>query len=88
LFARDRFNGHFRWTADDGSGADYSSPIVANGVVYIGSHDGAVRAFADAGGNLLWSYQTGGAIESSPALADGRLYVTSNDGNLYAFALP
>jgi outer membrane protein assembly factor BamB len=36
-------------------------------------------------GDLIWSYQTGGAVYSSPAIVNGVLYIGSMDRNVYAF---
>ncbi len=68
-----------------------SSPVVANGVVYVGSYDHNLYAFpASCGtGNAtcspLWHGTTGNVIESSPAVANGVVYVGSDDTSLYAF---
>src|SRR5205823_9213817 len=86
------------WTA--ATGADvYSSPAVANGVVYVGSQDGKLYAF-DAAGTTncsgtpktcypLWtaanSTAISDAVNSSPAVANGTVYVGFNDFKLYAF---
>jgi outer membrane protein assembly factor BamB len=78
-----------------------SPPSVANGVVYAGSRDGTIQAFAESGcasdaglwvGERtclpLWSATTSGGIYSSPVVSNGVVYVVStNDGNLYAFSL-
>lgn len=47
------FDGEERWVADTGS--VYTPPQVDDGVVYVGSDDGVVRAFDTAGGDVLWS---------------------------------
>jgi len=71
----------------------YSSAAIANGVVYVGSTDGELYAFAvgcaSGGGTCtpLWTGATGGLIESSPAVADGVVYVGSDDHKVYAFAV-
>src|SRR5947199_3462940 len=63
------------WSYVTGNGIFYSSPAVANGVVYIGSLDDTLYAL-DAGiGALKWSYSTGGSINSSPAVTNGIVYV-------------
>ena len=73
----------------------FSSPAVANGVVYVGSDDHKLYAFSAAGttgcsGNPkscapLWTATTGGRVQSSPAVANGLVYVGSDDTDLYAF---
>jgi outer membrane protein assembly factor BamB len=62
----------------------FSSPAVANGVVYVGCDNRNVYALNATTGANLWSYTTGGNVESSPAVANGVVYVGSNDNNLYA----
>jgi len=68
--------------------AIYSSPAVANGMIYIGSEDHNLYAFnasCHSDCQPLWSYTTGGIIYSSPAVANGLVYVGSYDHNLYVF---
>ncbi|HWY55400.1 MAG TPA: PQQ-binding-like beta-propeller repeat protein [Terriglobales bacterium] len=64
-----------------------SSPVVADGVVYVGSEDNNIYALDANNGVLLWEYVTGGLVESSAAVSDGVVYIGSNDGNVYAFDL-
>jgi hypothetical protein len=70
------------WTATTGA-AIWSSPAVANGVVYVGSSDGKLYAYAvgcNSGGGTcspLWTATTGSGVESSPAIANGVVYVGS-----------
>jgi len=72
------------WTYTTGNAIE-SSPVVAGGIIYIGSKDHNLYAFAARTGKKLWSYATGGGIISSPVVADGVVYIGSNDHNLYAF---
>ncbi len=80
------------WTGATGAAVN-SSPAVANGVVYVGSNDGKLYAFAvgcaTGGGTCtpIWTATTGGAIDSSPAAVGTKVYVGSSDGKLYAFAV-
>src|SRR5207244_1398077 len=41
-----------------------ATPIVANGVVYVGSWDGVFRAITLASGNVLWKF----TVKSQPAI--------------------
>jgi outer membrane protein assembly factor BamB len=74
------------WAAPTGS-VIYSSPAVANGVVYVASEDDKLYAFNAGPGVLLsgWPVSTGASILSSPAVANGVVYVGSDDDKLYAF---
>jgi polyvinyl alcohol dehydrogenase (cytochrome) len=72
-----------------------TSPAVANGVVYIGTQEGAwLLAIDAASGNLIWKTQLEGPdtdpfamITASPAVHDGRVYtgVASNEEGLAGF---
>ena len=76
------------WSHTTGA-MSYSSPAVANGVVYVGSDDGKLYALDAVTGALKWSYFTRrGLIQSSPAVANGVVYIGSTDHNVYAFHLP
>ena len=74
------------WTYNAGPGIAYSSPAVANGVVYVGSvePDGSLYAINANTGTLRWRYTTGDDFISSPAVANGVVYVGCDDHNLYA----
>ena len=65
-------------------GKIFSSPIVKNGMVYIGSEDGFLYAIDEKSGNLKWNFKTNGAIHSSPAIFENIIYFGSFDGNYYA----
>ena len=58
---------------------------MANGVVYVGSHDSHVYALNASTGAGLWRFATG-VVCNSPAVADGVVYVGSL--GVYAFGLP
>jgi outer membrane protein assembly factor BamB len=79
------------WTSP--TGAIVGSPVVSDGVVYVGSFDGNLYAFAAGCGSdgstcaPLWFGHTGDLVISTAAVADGIVYVGSGDGNLYAFAV-
>lgn len=72
-----------KWTFAT-KGQIYSSPAVVDGVVYVGSTDGAVYAIDAATGTEKWKVVTKGRVVSSPAVAEGTVYIESYDGLLYA----
>jgi outer membrane protein assembly factor BamB len=61
-----------------------SSPVVADGMVYVGSQDGNLYAIDAATGKGAWSFPTGGPVTSAPAVANGRVFVYSAGGIIYA----
>ena len=61
-----------------------SSPVIANGIVYIGSQDHSFYALDANSGRKVWSYLTGGPIISTPAVANGVVYFGSLDNSMYA----
>jgi outer membrane protein assembly factor BamB len=72
-----------KWT-----GAYGTSPLVANGVLYI-THSGLITALNATDGSLLWSDNHIGQIHwESPIVANGMLYITDQSGNLTAYTLP
>jgi hypothetical protein len=90
VFALDAGTGGLLWSygynEQNFTSAGYSSPAVANGVVYIGTADGNVYAFNASTGAELWSFDDGilNSIISSPAVANGVVYVGAGYGYLYA----
>jgi outer membrane protein assembly factor BamB len=56
-------------------GQIWSSPAVANGIVYFGSDDGNVYAIDVKTHKQLWQVQTGGLVRSSPAVVNGVVYI-------------
>lgn len=61
----------------------YSSPAIADGVVYFGSGDRYLYAVDIQTGVEKWKFQSGDKIFSSPAVADGVVYFHSEE-YLYA----
>ncbi len=67
------------------SGFDYfqSSPVVALGLVYIGSADGNVYAVDAGTGKIAWTFRTAEKVRATPAIDQGSLYIGSWDGTFY-----
>jgi len=85
-------NGEKIWEFD-ANGKIYSSPAIADGIVYFATNvpNGTVYALNAENGSLIWFYSLNppeGAyynIMSSPFIYDGRLFIGADDGYLYAF---
>jgi outer membrane protein assembly factor BamB len=66
-----------------------TSPMLAAGVVYVGSSNDDMYAVSESTGQRIWSRATGGAIQDSGALSEtpqgsvAGLYIGSADGYLY-----
>jgi polyvinyl alcohol dehydrogenase (cytochrome) len=97
--ALDPNTGAILWqTGDPSMAADYADPVVANGVVYVGSLERTrdqMFALDAATGTILWRFAAGGSVAAHPAVSDGMVYwgsgfTTFGNGNannkLYAFS--
>lgn len=82
LVALDAHSGRVRWRRQ--LAATETSPLVANGLVYVGDWSGRLSAADEMSGRMRWSRQIGGELKSSPALWAGRIYTGSYDGHLSA----
>ncbi|MBZ5542178.1 MAG: PQQ-binding-like beta-propeller repeat protein [Acidobacteriia bacterium] len=71
-----------RWRFKTGN-VNRSTPAVAGGVVYFGSHTGYLYAVDAATGALKWKFETPGEISSSPAVGEGTVFV-NNDAGFWA----
>lgn len=65
-------------------GPSESSPLVANGLVYVGDWNGDVYALAADTGKTRWVFHTGGKVKGGVALFGDRVFVGSYDGRVYA----
>jgi len=75
----------FDWNATTaGHFENNSSPVIANGIVYVGADDGTLYAFDTIKGSVLWTYPSGSRILSSPTVTNGVVYFGNDNGNLDA----
>ncbi len=63
------------------------SPAIADGKIYVGTASGLFSCFDLETGDMLWQYQTEGAILASPAVVYEKVFVASTDGKLYCFGI-
>jgi len=61
-------------------------PVLADGVVYVGSQDGMVHAVDATTGLLLWSFDTGAAVRGELVVVPGGVVVTTAGGEIIAIA--
>src|SRR5205823_13765603 len=73
--AYDSRTGRLRWQKH--VAPTESSPLVANGAVYVGDWSGRVYALAKGTGRQLWSFKTGDKVKGAVAVSGKRLYVGS-----------
>ena len=70
--------GGLQWRVQT-AGPVRSSPVVAGGVVYIGSSDGHVYAIGARSGAVRWKTAFGAPVTSTPAVGNGLVYVNGRD---------
>ena len=66
------------------NGRLFSSPIIWEDIVFVGSCDSNLYALNKTSGNILWKYKTAGEIRSTVAVDAGVVYFLSADGYFYA----
>jgi outer membrane protein assembly factor BamB len=94
LTAWDARTGGFLWTVTLPCGSTYSSPTVANGVVYVGyggfDCPNGLAAFDAASGDPLLAKNLGGGsfeMRSSPTVVNGMVYLGTDEGTVYGLGL-
>jgi soluble lytic murein transglycosylase len=85
IYALDKW-GKLRWQYQT-DGWVSAAPVLQQGVLYVGSHDGSFYALSTAEGELLWQYKTNGPIEADAAVAGARVVFGSTDGYLHALEI-
>ena len=65
-------------------GAVRSSPVIAGGIVVIGSADGNLYALDASTGYEKWRFSADSAVTSTAAIASGRVFFSSRAGTFYA----
>ena len=62
------------------------TPLVSQGILYVGSYDNNLYALNAADGKFQWKYPTDGGIVTRPVLFDGNLYFGSEDKRLHVIS--
>jgi outer membrane protein assembly factor BamB len=61
-----------------------SDVTVAEGRLFLGTHDGRVLAVDPADGTVQWEFEADGSVLAAPAVADGRVVFGAFGGRVYA----
>jgi len=69
------------WVFDTGFDVR-ASPVIANGVLYIGNLAGVFYAVDAATGDAVWSYPTLGSVYSTAAVLNGKVYFAVDHGGV------
>jgi outer membrane protein assembly factor BamB len=80
--AFDVHTGKLRWRHV--IGPSETSPLVSDGIVYVGDWRNDVYAFTATTGRRHWKFHTGGRVKGGAAVAGNTLYIGSYDGHVYA----
>ncbi len=73
------------WRFKAGNKFWYNSPIVYEGIVYVGCQDGKIYAVDGRTGALRWEFKTGAKTMSRYPVSDGKhLFLGSSGGHVYA----
>jgi len=64
-------------------GSRFSSPVVSDGKVYVGSDDWRLYCLDADDGTEIWNYVTWDTVISTPAVSDGKVYFGSNGGGVF-----
>jgi outer membrane protein assembly factor BamB len=82
VVALDADTGKVRWRVK--MAPTESSPLVVNGLVYVGDWNGRVFALSTRTGRTVWTYKTGDKVKDGVAYDAGRVYVGSYDSHVYS----
>lgn len=64
------------------------TPLIADGMIYIGAYDHNVYAVNVADGEFIWKYACDGGVVSTPALYGSNVYFGSEDQRIHAVSAP
>lgn len=76
-----------RHRADVYAGQYQTSPVVVDGVAYIGGPDGFLNAHDVDSGERLWRFEARGRISATPCVADGKVFVGQNARYMEYYAI-
>ena len=78
LYALNGSDGSQAWSMQGHGNGEFSSPVVADGIVYVGTGTGGLYAVSADRGSRLW-YYTAGGMNIIPVLGQGMVYVVGTE---------
>lgn len=66
------------------NGPIFSTPVISENIVYVGSLDSTLYAVDLITGKLKWKFKTGGEIRSTVSMDGSQLFLYSGDATLYS----
>ncbi|MEJ2271349.1 MAG: PQQ-binding-like beta-propeller repeat protein [Candidatus Bathyarchaeota archaeon] len=73
---------NLRWKSTTNGGV-VSTPIAANGRIFVGSQDKNIYSLDATDGRKIWNFTTGARIKSSLAFFEDKVYLGPDDGYIY-----
>ncbi len=64
---------------------EVASPVVDNGLVFIGTSYGVIVCYDAANGELLWEFECDDGIYASPMIADDKVFFLDMSGKMHIF---
>lgn len=64
-------------------GSIVESPVIHQGLVFVGSLDSTLCAYQLNSGKVVWKVSVGGSIRTTPVIANQKLFLNVDDGKLY-----
>jgi len=84
VVALSKEKGEVLWYFDTKGGTVAGTPVVAEGLVFVGGGQGTLFALDVASGAVRFTFHTGGGINGAPAYSGGILFLGNNNGKIYA----
>ena len=63
-----------------------TAPVIADGIIAVGTGRGAVAALDEKDGSILWQFNCEkGSVSANPIIANGKVFAFPEGGNIYEF---
>lgn len=71
------------WQVDLAGRAMFSSPVIADGSIYLPTDNGQLTSLDLDDGTTRWTFAAGPNLRGTPAVADGRVYLGGGDSGVF-----